>query len=282
MTSTLLNIARKVDPTTLTILQSVADAAQHLSIPLFVIGAAARDLVLHYHYGAAISRATQDLDFAIQIPDWAAFDALKLELLQNGFSETKVSHRLTTEEGGWIDLVPFGPVSNDGKVLAWPPNGDVVMTILGFSEAYEHALQVRITESPATDISVVSPVGLALLKLVSWTERGHEKRPNDAKDLLYVCTNYLEIPDVENEMYDHESMMETYRWVPECGSAFLLGRDVSAIATTGTHAYLEQLFGEEIVNRSMRDLIRESCETNGQFEAHEARINAFIDGYWNR
>ncbi|HBR98202.1 MAG TPA: hypothetical protein DD979_12620 [Gammaproteobacteria bacterium] len=93
----------------------MATTAQHLSIPLFVIGATARDLVLHDYYGASLSRATQDLDFAVQIPDWSAFEALKAELLKTGFSETRTPHRLATTEGGWIDLVPFGPISNDGK-----------------------------------------------------------------------------------------------------------------------------------------------------------------------
>jgi predicted nucleotidyltransferase len=279
MTSILLDITNKVDPNTLAVLQSVAGAAQRLAIPLFVIGATARDLVLHHYYGAQISRATQDLDFAIQILDWSAFEALKTELLQTGFSETRTSHRLDTSQGGWIDLVPFGPISNDGKAVAWPPKGDVVMSILGFSEAYEHALQVRINELPTIDIPVVSPVGLALLKLVSWTERKREKRPNDARDLLYLCTNYREIPEIKDEIFGQEDMMEAYGWVLEQGAAFLLGRDVRAIAASDTNEYLEQLFNEEIVNRPLRELVMESCENSGQFEEHEARLKAFIDGY---
>ncbi len=281
MTSTLLDITNKVDPNTLAVLQSVAGAAQRLAIPLLVIGATARDLVLHHCYGARISRATQDLDFAIQIPDWSAFEALKAELLQDGFLETRTSHRLNTTQGGWIDLVPFGSISDDGKAVVWPPKGDVVMSILGFNEAYEHALDVRINDSPVTDVPVVSPVGLALLKLVSWSEREREKRPNDAKDLLYLCTNYREIPRINDEIYSQEEMMEAYGWVPERGSANLLGRDVRAIAAPDTHEHIQQLFNEEIANRQLRDLVRESCETSGQFEEHEARLNAFIDGYRN-
>jgi predicted nucleotidyltransferase len=279
MTSTLLDITNKIDPHTLAVLQSVVDAAQRLAIPLFVIGATGRDLVLHHYYGAKLSRATQDLDFAIQIPDWSSFEALKAELLHVGFSETKTSHRLNASQGGWIDLVPFGPISADGKAVAWPPKGDVKLNILGFDEAFEHTLQVRIDDSPATDIPVVSPVGLALLKLVSWTEREHEKRPNDAKDLIYLCTNYHEIPDIKDEIFGQEEMMETFGWVLEQGSAFLLGRDVSAIAAPETDEYLQQLFGDKIANRSLRELVRESCENSTQFDEHEARLNAFIDGY---
>ena len=279
MTSTLLDITNKIDPNTLAILQSVANTAQRLDIPLFVIGATGRDLVLHHYYGAKLSRATQDLDFAIQIPDWSAFEALKTELMQVGFSETRTSHRLNTPQGGWIDLVPFGPVSDDGKAVSWPPKGDVQLNILGFDEAFKHTLRVRINDSPATDIPVASPAGLALLKLVSWTERERERRPNDAKDVIYLCTNYHEIPDIKDEIFGLEDMMEAFGWVLEQGSAFLLGRDVRAIAAPETDAYLQQLFNDKIANRPLRELARESCENSNQFEEHEARLNAFIDGY---
>ncbi|PLX60364.1 nucleotidyl transferase AbiEii/AbiGii toxin family protein [Sedimenticola selenatireducens] len=282
MTSTSLDISDKVDPGTLTVLQVVANAARSLGIPFFVIGATARDLVLHLYYGAPVSRATQDLDFAIQIPDWSAFEALKTRLLELGFYETKTAHRLSTSWGGWVDLVPFGPLSSNGKAVAWPPKGDVVMNILGFTEAYSHTLQVRINDTPDTDIVVASPVGLALLKLISWTEREHEKRPNDAKDFLYLCDNYQEIPVIRDRMYDQQAMMERYDWVPECGSAYLLGRDVRQIVGPDTHEHLEQLFNEEIRNRPLKELIRESCEigaTAAQYEEHGVMFQAFLDGY---
>lgn len=234
---------------------------------------------MHHYYGAKITRATRDLDFAIQVPDWSAFETLKANLLTSGFSETKKPHRLNTTKGGWIDLVPFGSVSDDDQAVAWPPKGDVIMTILGFREAFEHALLVKVNDSPAINVPVVSPVGLAMMKLVSWTEREREKRPNDAKDLLYLCANYREIPGINDEMYSQEEMMEHYGWVPECGSANLLGRDVRTMAALNTHQHLERLFNEEIVNRPLKELIRESCETSGQYEENETRLYAFIDGY---
>ncbi|MCP4278335.1 MAG: hypothetical protein GY779_18490 [Gammaproteobacteria bacterium] len=173
-------------------------------------------------------------------------------------------------------------MSDDSQAVAWPPKGDVIMSVLGFSEAFEYALLVKVNDSPATDIPVVSPVGLALMKLVSWTEREREKRPNDAKDLLYLCANYREIPGINDEMYSRETVMDQYGWVPERGSSNLLGRDVRTMAAPNTHEHLERLFNEEIVNRPLKELIRESCETSGQYEEHEARLYAFVDGYHNQ
>lgn len=75
------------------------------------------------------------------------------------------------------------------------------MNNLSFNEAFEHSVQVLINDSPVTHIRVESPVGMALLKLISWTERKREKHPNYAKDLLYLCINYQEIPSISDDMY---------------------------------------------------------------------------------
>lgn len=140
-----LDLTRKVDQQTRSILASVARAAGGLGIPLMVIGATARDLVFHHFYDAPISRATQDLDFAIQVADWNAFETMKRCLLTSGFTETSIEHRMNAPGEGWIDLVPFGPISPDGAAITWPPKGEDEMTILGFREAYEHAPAMRIS-----------------------------------------------------------------------------------------------------------------------------------------
>ena len=68
MTSALLNIAGKIDPGTVTIFEIVNRAIAELNMPYVVVGATARDLVLHYGHGAKIQRATQDVDVAIEVP----------------------------------------------------------------------------------------------------------------------------------------------------------------------------------------------------------------------
>jgi predicted nucleotidyltransferase len=82
MMSTLLNIAGKIDPETVAVFDVVSRCVADLGIPYVLVGATARDLLLHYGHGAKIQRATADVDFAIEIPSWAAFDALKDSLLR--------------------------------------------------------------------------------------------------------------------------------------------------------------------------------------------------------
>lgn len=83
-----------------------------------------------------------------------------------------------------VDLVPFGGVESDGNVIRWPPDGDFVMNVVGFQEAYDNAAQVLVND--ALMVRVVSPVGLLLLKLAAWKDR-HDTQPGrDAADIAYL------------------------------------------------------------------------------------------------
>lgn len=110
-----------------------------MRIPYLVVGATARDLILYHGFGAAIQRGTQDIDFGIKISSWDDFQQMSVGLVAKGFAqELKVNHRfhrVDTDGLPWeIDIVPFGFVEQRSEI-AWPPHGDIVMTILGFAEA---------------------------------------------------------------------------------------------------------------------------------------------------
>jgi predicted nucleotidyltransferase len=46
-----------------------------------LVGATARDLLLHRVWGYAITRATRDLDFAFMVEPWSRFHEVKQTLL---------------------------------------------------------------------------------------------------------------------------------------------------------------------------------------------------------
>ena len=69
----MLNLSGKIDQGTLELLTLINQVTVELGIEYLVIGATARDLVMHYGYGARIQRATKDLDVAIQIESWDSF-----------------------------------------------------------------------------------------------------------------------------------------------------------------------------------------------------------------
>lgn len=139
MTNTLLNISGKIEPQAVELFGTINTILGGLGISYVVVGAAARDLVLHYGYGAAIQRATNDVDFAIKVPDWTAFDAVKKKLMEQGFKETRQQHRLISPSDTVIDIVPFGELENEQASIAWPPKGDMTMCVLGFKEACDNA-----------------------------------------------------------------------------------------------------------------------------------------------
>ena len=114
------------------------------------------------------------------------------------------------------------------------------MNVLGFSEAFEHALDVQISEDPSIVIPVASPAGLCLLKLVSWLDREVGLRAKDADDFEYLIRSYTKIPEIRDAVYDEEGQMEAQDWVETKASAMKLGQDVREISSSATQDFLKE------------------------------------------
>ena len=70
MTSMSLDFSQKVDLVPLaTVVQALQGVAQALGIDYFLMGAAARDLMLEHAHNIPPSRLTEDVDFAVSVPD---------------------------------------------------------------------------------------------------------------------------------------------------------------------------------------------------------------------
>lgn len=282
MSDSSLNISGKIDSRTVSIYGVVNEVAVSLAVPYMVVGASARDIVLHYGHGAKVQRATADLDFAIQIPDWGAYEALKTALTDRDFIETKVQHRLISPDGVPIDVVPFGKVAAEGETIAWPPGGDIKMNILGFQEACDNAELVKVQEEPEVKIPVATPEGMVLLKLIAWSDRGAGARKKDAKDILYILETYEKIPDIETALYEDQDVMDTYDNELTMAAACHLGRNSAAIAGSSSYEFISLLLGnnENAVHRET--LIEEMCEQiDREYGRNENLMGAFIDGFLN-
>jgi predicted nucleotidyltransferase len=73
MASTLLDISGKPSLFEVEIFDTIHQAVSQLGIPFLVVGASARDLVLHHAHGVEIIRASRDIDFAVQVESWGAY-----------------------------------------------------------------------------------------------------------------------------------------------------------------------------------------------------------------
>ena len=277
MSDSLLNISGKIDSVTVALYESVSAAAEELDIPFVVVGASARDIVLHYGYGALIQRATTDADFGIEVSGWSAFEALKEILLEKGFTDTRAQHRLISSGNVPVDIVPFGQIEDENSNIQWT-NSE--MNVLGFQDVCDSAEIVRIQDEPPVDIPVATPAGMAVLKLIAWTDREADMRGKDAKDLLYLFTTYEKIPAVSDDLFEDQSLMERYDWELSLASAHQLGIDAELIVENQTYDVIANFFEDRHEHLSVERLIEEMCERiEHEYESNEELTMAFINGF---
>ncbi len=249
MKNTSVNITGEIPQGLVDLYADISGHAKELGVDFLVVGAMARDSVLVHGYGCDIERSTTDVDFGIHVASWDEFNVLKDRLLAAGYkADAHKLHKLSrTDERGlrWeIDIVPFGKIAGHDHVIKWPPEQDIVMHVLGFSEAFEHALDVQISEDPSIVIPVASPVGLCLLKLVSWLDRDVGLRAKDAIDFEYLIWSYTKIPEIRDALYE-EGQMEAQDFDQAKASAMKLGQDTRKISSSATRDYLkEKLFDQ--------------------------------------
>lgn len=186
-----------LDPIQLETFQAISKVATDKEIPFIIIGASARDLVMHYGYRMPIKRATRDIDFAIQVPNWDCFEEIHSGLIGEGYKTTGQKHRLLDQRNIPLDIIPFGSIETKDGTIEWPPDGTTKMGVLGFREALDNADKMIIDQTPPLHLPVVSPVGLVLLKLVSWSERDRDIRRKDAQDIVYLLRHYESIPYIK-------------------------------------------------------------------------------------
>ncbi|MBK8677034.1 MAG: nucleotidyl transferase AbiEii/AbiGii toxin family protein [Cellvibrionales bacterium] len=283
MNNTSLNITNKLETPIIKLLMTVDQATCALGIPYVIVGATARDMIFQHGYGRKPERATVDIDMAIHVRHWADFNLLQDHLLAVGFRKGSEVQRFYSTDNIPLDVVPFGGIEDSDKQIAWPPDGNVVMNLMGFSEANNTAIKIIIQDEPQCAVPVVTPPAMALLKLVSWTDRAADKRKRDAQDLVYLLKQYEHIPDVRERIYTSESVLEKYSFDTGLVGANLLGLDAAAIAALDTKEHINTLLNGGMTARKLNvdTLLRESMERFDQEELDKRYnwIEAFRDGF---
>lgn len=224
-----LDLSNKIPNQTIEILRKVMQITEKLDIPIFLIGATARDFVLEYGYNLPKSTKTSDIDFGVAVRDWQEYEKLKSELVKTGnFTlDSKVEHRLIENSTQTkIDFVPFGEIESPPGQITFQNKSETIMNMTGFTEVYKSALIVRL--SVDLTLKIVSPVGLALLKLFSWNDRFENK---DASDFWLIVKNYLNIADNQERIYnEYSDWLEEEDYDFEIAGAKLLGIDIAEIS----------------------------------------------------
>jgi predicted nucleotidyltransferase len=193
MSNTLLKLSHKLELAQhARVVADVQAVARALDVQMMLTGAFARDLHLHHAWGVPVRRKTHDVDFALGVPNWAAFTSLRGELISSGlFNEAQgVLHRLRHCSGLPVDLVPFGAIETDQRKIIWPPDGDTVMDVFGFREAWDTAIEVALPE--AVQARAVSLPALAWLKIICWQDRHRRSPRKDAQDLQLILSHHMD------------------------------------------------------------------------------------------
>lgn len=263
------DLSNKLPQEQVNIIREVKQVSDSEDLNLFIVGAQARDLILQHAYGLPVHRRTNDIDFGIVVEDWDEFTKLKDKLIASEKFEPHrtMKHRLVHKSGLLIDLVPFGALEDPVGQIAWPPDFAIVMSTIGFREAYDNSIEVRIAED--LTVNVASLAGLALLKLIAWDDRRFER---DAQDLGLMMRHYLDAGnadrvyteqgdcvDLLNDEFDYDKV-----------SARILGRDVGLLLSKASRPILEQVLSD-VENQAGADalasaMIKGNANYHGDFD----------------
>ena len=282
MSKNLLNLSGKINPVLVELFQVIENVTTARHICYFVVGATARDIILHHGYDIPIKRATVDTDLGVEVSSWDEFQTLKKELTATGqFKTTGVAHRLLYKNNLPLDIVPFGPLEHANKQIIWPPDNSVKMNVLGFEDAYRNAQIVRLRASPRLDIQFATPVGLAILKIIAW----HDRSPNgskDAKDLAFLLCNYMDAGNQQRFAEEHQDLLADDDFDYERSGARLLGRDMAQMMLPETRKVVLQILGRETDRlkqcRLVEDMMDNFAISTVAFEKYLGHLKALKEG----
>jgi predicted nucleotidyltransferase len=155
------------------------------------------------------------------------------------------------------------------------------MSVTGFRECFQHAVQVKISDKPKLSVNVVSLAGLAILKLISWDEN-IVRRQKDASDLVFIIRNYLDAGNLERLFEEAPDIVDSSDYDYEAGSARLLGRDISKIPYTSTINKLIEILKRQSQRQRghgiAMDLLQGSRVAEESYEEVSALFDALLKG----
>jgi len=284
MIQKLLDLSGKIKSPILEILEAISNITASLNLPFFVVGAVARDIILHYRYGVEIIRATEDIDLGVMVEDWDKFTQLKEAIIGFGtFDQGREPQRFFYKSNFPVDIVPFGQISKPKDTIEWPEFEGIEMSTLGFKESFDNSILVRLRTDPDFEIRFASLAGLAAMKLIAWKDK-YPERNKDAKDLKFIILNYIEAGNFER-IYDGEDsdILEAAAADYELMSARLLGRDVAAITMPESKKYILKILNEETGEQDNYklavDMRRGPSYTSNDFDTNLNLLEAFKNGF---
>lgn len=207
-----LDLSEFVDlPVPLEVLRQLDERAQRQGLRILVIGAAARDLVVHAPTTGRSRRATLDVDVAV------AVNRPQFEAFTSGLQSVRGSEHKFLVSGIEVDVLPFGPIERGRNVEL---NDGHELDVNGVAEAARTAVQVLLPDG--SRLQVASLPAQAALKVLAWRDR-HHVNSKDGQDLGEILDASALGPYAEETWTDTQALersdYDIYR-----ASAFRVGR----------------------------------------------------------
>ena len=226
---------------------------------------------------------TRDIDLAVEVANWRKFDELMEALKATGkFSPDKRERQRLHFDSLPNDMLPFGLIADAGRKIAWPPEHEVFMSVIGFKEAYENSITVRLSTKPILDIKLPTLPGLALMKILSWKEK-YPERSKDAEDLLLIMDNYESVGTFDR-LYDTEQeLLQEEKFDVGLASIRLLGRDMARMADPETLNRVKAILDDETRENShyslLTDMARGPLSYGDRFEQIRLQVEKLKKGF---
>lgn len=252
------------------LLQTLTDFFSSVGSEFYIIGATARDIVMAGIHAQHSGRKTVDLDIAIAIPDWNAYEEIAANLCkkQDFTKSPDQKQRFLYKKVYMVDIVPFGDVAKADRYIYWPPEESFAMLVHGFVEMAKEALEVTLDGS--LTIRVASLPGIFILKLIAWNDR-HMVHDRDAEDMVLILVNYLDMND-ERAARDHYDIYDRTPFSTFVAGATLMGRDIKSMISGDLSVgdRLSDILSTEIAKMLDSILINQMLETNPALKYEEA------------
>ncbi len=281
MTNISYDLSGKIDPVVVEVLRVIDQEASSRGMLYFVVGATARDILLNHCHDIKSNRLTRDLDIGVEVPGWDDFSRLTEALIATGsFTATREAYRFNYGRFP-VDIVPYGGVSPDSQTISWPPDHQVIMNIMGFKEAYDYGVTVKLSDDPVLDVKVPTIPGMALMKVISWNDR-YPERPKDAEDLLFLMEHYADAGNEDRLYMDELELLQKEKFDLTLAGIRLLGRDMAIMATGATgeaiKAVLRAETEEQVRYRLVLDMAR-SARGFERFDESLAKLKKLAEGF---
>lgn len=244
------------NPLLVELLRKLTDSFSKMDKEFYVIGATARDIVMQQLLDTESKRRTRDLDIAIAIPDWDAFEQVKQSLIVDGFEKSRdIQQRFYYGEYE-LDIVPYGVVAKDDDNIYWPPDEVVAMSVKGFDEVLSEAITVSIDDD--FKIKIASLHGLFLLKFNAWLDR-NSKTSKDAEDMSFIFSNYF-LANLEREI--HQEVYDWENFDDYIVGGYWLAYDIVALLNKEQLCYYKNVIEGELAKEEESRLLNHMLENS--------------------